>query len=186
MSAAVRPQHGMSTANPALSIRYAPARVLAHFAAAAAFFAAVAAIVVSSTEVDLAAGAVFAGLVLALDGYGTLRRVARREPIVTLAPDALILHLPGAGAFPWADLRGARLTGNLVTGRAIEAEYRGARPDFGVAERLGWGVSARERKGIVRLSIGCLEQSDRGWAEIEAVLRARAAPQPEEKKETAT
>jgi hypothetical protein len=157
------------------SVRYAPARVLAHFGAAAAFLAAAWAVVFAYTTVDLAAAAILSALILGIDGYGTVCRLLRREPIVTLSQAALVVHLPEIGALPWTELREPRVTGNWIFGRAIEFEYRGARPETGITARLGWGVSARERDGRVRLSIGCLEQGDRARGEIETALAACAA-----------
>ncbi len=174
---AVRPPADpAATPQNAFAVHYEWRRVCGHWLMAAAFIGAFWAIAVQVVDVDLVAAALLSLMVLAFDGYGTMKRAFRREPIATLSAFGLALHLPGIETIPMERVRSARLGGNWITGRYLEVCHAGALAPLGWQERLGFGITVRRIRDGIRLNIGCLEQSDRSLEEIEAAL-ARLLPE---------
>jgi hypothetical protein len=105
---------------------------------------------------------------------GTIKRSARKEPVVILDAQGLSLGPIDTGVIPWRAIRSAEIKGvQWVTGQRLVIEYAGTAPRVRFMDKLNWGVQSKQRGEIARLTIGFLDQTNRSISEFGQILRSR-------------
>lgn len=160
------------------SIRYVPGRIWLIYFALVAFGVA---IVVILNLVDRR-GSLLPGGIGALAALtvmllpGAIKRSSRRDPFVVIDDRGITVDVLDIGTIDWKRIRSAELAGSpWVNGRKIVIEYSGAAPKIGTMQRLNWGIFAKQKGELVRLTVGYIDQTDQPKSVIEAALD-RAAP----------
>src|SRR5512134_3300267 len=158
-----------------VSVRYVAGKVWANFACAiAGGFVAV--IVIGSLWERIALVGGIAGMiaVIAMLLPGVIKRGARAEPILAIDSRGVTVDLLGIGAIPWSQVRATRISGiPWVTGLRLAIEYAGTAPKVGFMAKLSWGIQAKQKGEVVRLTIGFIDLTDQSKQSIEGAL-ARA------------
>lgn len=102
---------------------------------------------------------------------GAIQRSARREPVVVIDDRGITIEVLGIGTIGWDRIRSAQLAGSpWVAGRKIIIEYSGTAPKLGMMQRLNWGIFAKQKGDMVKLTIGYIEQTDQPKSVLDAAL----------------
>jgi hypothetical protein len=155
-----------------VSLRYSKSKVWLNFVVAA-ICGLIAVIVIGSLWDGAALAGGIAGViaVVVILLPGVIKRAARSEPILTIDRNGLVVHLLGIGAIPWARLRDARIAGiPWVTGQRLIIEYGGTAPKALFKDKLSWGIQAKQRGAMVRLTIGFIDMTDQSISALKAAL----------------
>ena len=159
-----------------VSVRYVSGKVWLNFACAiAGGFVAV--IVIGSLWERTALVGGIAGMiaVIAMLLPGVIKRGARAGPFLVIDGSGITVDLLGIGAIPWSQIRSTRLSGiPWVTGQRLAIEYAGTAPKVGFMAKLNWGLQAKQKGEVVRLTLGFIDLTDQSKQTLEGAL-ARAA-----------
>jgi hypothetical protein len=161
-----------------ISVRYSAGKVWANFACA--IVAGLVAVFVIGSLWDgsaLIGGLTAMVVVVVMLLPGVLKRAARSEPVVTIDGRGVTIDLHRIGTISWSQIRGATIKGIAwVTGQRLIVEYAGTAPKLGVMDKLNWGLMAKQRGEVVKLSIGFIDLTDQSKQALEGALsRSRAA-----------
>ena len=160
------------------SIRYVPGRIWLTYAALVALGVV---IVIVLNLIDRR-GSLLPGGIGALTALtvmllpGAIQRSSRREPVIVIDDRGITIDVLGIGTIGWDRIRSAQLVGSpWVNGRKIVIEYSGMSPKLGMMQRLNWGIFAKQKGEMVRMTIGYIEQTDQPKSTLVTAL-GRASP----------
>lgn len=156
------------------SIRYVPGKIWLTYAG----LVALGIVIVIALNVIDRRGSLLPGGIGALTALtvmllpGAIKRSSRREPVVIIDDRGITIDVLGIGTIGWDRIRLARLVGSpWVNGRKIIIEYIGAAPKLGMMQRLNWGIFAKPKGEMTKMTVGYIEQTDQSKLSIEAALR---------------
>ncbi len=161
-----------------ISVRYKAGKVWANFVCA--IVGGVVAVIVIGSLWERAAlvggfAAMVAVIVMLLPGV--IKRSGRREPVVTIDGRGVSIDLNSIGTIPWSRIQSATITGiPWVIGQRLVLEYAGTAPKAGFMDKLNWGLMAKQRGEVVRLSLGFIDLTDQSKKVLEGVLSQAKAP----------
>jgi hypothetical protein len=159
------------------SIRYVSGKVWANYLCAVGGGVVVVIVVGSLWSGSALIGGV-AGMVavVAMLLPGVIKRGSRPEPIVTIDARGVTVDLLGIGTIPWDRIRTTEIAGiPWVTGQRLIVEYRGTAPKAGFKDKLNWGLQAKQKGEVVRLTLGFIDLTDQPKSTIESALSQTAA-----------
>lgn len=163
-----------------LSVRYVASKIWLNFACAV-IGGLVAVVIVGSLWHGAALAGGIAGLVavVAMLLPGIIKRTARLEPFLVIDGRGVTVDLLDIGLIPWDHIRSGRISGiPWVTGLRLVLEYAGTAPKVGLMAKLGFGLQAKQKGDVARLTVGFMDLTDQTKPAIEAALSrvpARAA-----------
>ena len=155
-----------------ISVRYNSGKVWANFACAIVG-GLVAVIVIGSLWDNTALIGGIAGIiaVVAMLLPGVIKRSARAEPILSVDGHGVTVDLLGIGTVPWSQIRSTRISGvPWVTGQRLVIEYAGTAPKVGFMAKLNWGIQAKQKGEVVRLTMGFIDLTDQSKNSLEGAL----------------
>jgi hypothetical protein len=161
-----------------LAIRYSPGKVWANFACALAG-GVIAILVIGSLFERPALIGGFAGLtaVVLMLLAGVIKRASRVEPFVTIDDHGITVDLLGIGSIPWNQIRSASITGVAwVTSLRLVVEYTGTAPKLGFMAKLNYGIQAKQKGEVARLTVGFIDLTDQSRSSVEAALKRAPVP----------
>ena len=156
------------------SLRYVPGKIWLTYAALVALGIA---LVIALNFIDRRGGLLPGGIgaltaltVMLLPG--AIQRSGRRDPVVVIDGRGITIDVLGIGTIGRDRIRSARLVGSpWVNGRKIVVEYLGTAPKLGAMQRINWGIFAKQKGEIVKMTIGYIDQTDQSKQTVEAALR---------------
>ncbi len=155
-----------------MSVRYVPTKVWTNYLCAAGG-GAIAVVVIGALW---SGGALIGGVagMIAVIGIllpGVIKRGSRPEPILTVDGRGIAVDLLGIGLIPRERIRSAQIAGiPWVTGQRLVVEYSGSAPKVGFKDKLNWGIQAKQKGELARLTIGFIDLTDQSKTTIEGAL----------------
>ena len=163
-----------------IEVRYVASKIWLNFACAIAGGIIAVAVIGTLWQGTALVGGI-AGMiaVVAMLLPGVIKRAARTEPFLTIGGQGVTIGLLDVGTISWGRIQSTRISGVAwVTGQRLVIEYTGTAPKVGFMSKLNWGMQAKQKGEVARLTIGFIDMTDQSKQTIEDALSrvpARAA-----------
>ena len=159
------------------TLRFSAAKVWANYLLAIA--AAVVVVIVLTLLWDRTVMVGGIGGIVAVTGMllvGTIKRSSKQDPVLVVGQAGLEVGVLDIGRIPWSAVQSARIAGMpWVNGQRLVLEYTGTAPKVGFMDKLNWGIYAKQKGPLVRLTLGFLDQTDQSISDVKDTLSRKVA-----------